>query len=199
MTALATAIGKQLARPTGWRGRLVGAAMRVANRRATALAIEALAVAPGNAVLDFGCGAGDAIPCLSRRARDGQIYGIDHSADMIAAAARRHAHATFHCASFTALPLPAASVDRVLATNVAYFWYDDGAVLDEIRRVLRPGGRLSVYVTAASALRRAGLGNSGTHRLFDRYDLARILGPRAKVENVDAGFGVAGLIGTLWL
>ena len=90
MIALSRALGSQLARPRGLGGRLVAGAMRIANRRPTALAIAALDVRPGDAVLDFGCGAGDAIPALRAAARLGPVVGIDHANDMIVAARRRH-------------------------------------------------------------------------------------------------------------
>lgn len=171
--------------------------MRVANRRPTRLAIEALDVQPGDSVLDLGCGTGDAIPALMAAAGSGRLHGLDHSRDMIATAARLHPEATFHRAPFTAIPLRDGSIDRVLAANVAYFWQDDRAVLAEIARVLRPGGRLALYVTMEDALRRIGLGDSGTHRLFTCADLRAMLGPRARITSVNAGFGVSGIVAIL--
>ena len=197
MNAFAAALGQQLARPSGIGGRLVGQAMRIANRRATRLAIAALDVRSGDTVLDLGCGTGDAVPALSAAADGGRVHGLDHSQAMIDAARHRHTDVIFHCASFTEIPLPDASVDRLLATNVAYFWHDDRAVLTELLRVLRPGGRLALYVTTADSLRRIGLGSSPTHRLFNAATLRTMLGPAATIATVDAGFGVAGMIATL--
>ncbi|MEG3170314.1 methyltransferase domain-containing protein [Sphingomonas sp. LB3N6] len=197
MTAFAAALGRQLASPSGLGGRIVGQAMRVANRRPTRLAIDALGVRKGDVALDLGCGTGDAIRALSAAAGCGHVYGLDHSPDMLDAAGRRHPAATVFRASFTEIPLPEASVDRILAANVAYFWHDDRAVLAELMRVLRPSGRLALYVTTAGSLRRIGLGDSGTHRLFDEADLRAMLGPTAMIATVDAGFGVAGLVATL--
>lgn len=197
MNALAAALGRQLARPSGVAGRLVGQAMRIANRRPTRLAIAALDVHSGDTVLDLGCGTGDAIPALSAAADGGRVHGLDHSQAMIDAARRGHVDAIFHRAPFTEIPLADASIDRILATNVAYFWHDDRAVLAELLRVLRPGGRLALYVTTADSLRRIGLGSSPTHRLFTAATLRAMLGPAATIATVDAGFGVAGMIATL--
>ncbi len=170
--------------------------MRLANRRATTLTINALAVQPGNVVLDLGCGTGDAIPALVAAAGGGIVHGLDHSLDMIAFARRRRPNAVFHRASFDRIPLKSGSVDRVLAVNVAYFWRDPSA-LAEILRILRPGGRLAVYVTEGAALQRVGLGTSGTHRLFDADTLEIELGSKALIRSINAGLGVRGLIATL--
>ncbi len=196
MNPLAATLSRQLANPSGAGGRLVGQAMRVANRRPTRLAITALDVRPGDSVLDLGCGTGDAIPALTAAAGAGRVYGLDHSQEMIASARRRHPGAILYAAPFTDIPMPDESVDRILGSNVAYFWHDDRAVLNEIRRVLRPGGRLAVYATTGDSLRRIGIGSSETHRLLTATDLKTMLGPTADVTTVNAGFGVAGMIAT---
>lgn len=196
MNPLAATLARQLASPSGVGGRLVGQAMRVANRRPTRLAVTALDVRRDDSVLDLGCGTGDAIPALTAAAGAGRVYGLDHSQDMIASARRRHPRAIFYAAPFTDIPMPDESVDRILASNVAYFWHDDRAVLGEIRRVLRPGGRLTVYATTGDSLRRIGIGSSGTHRLLSAADLQAMLGPAAIITSVNAGFGVTGMIAT---
>src|SRR4051794_18374634 len=98
--------------------------MRLANRRPTMLAIGALSVEPGHSVLDLGCGAGDAISTLQAAAAHGNVTGIDHAPEMIARAVRRHPAASFACCRFTEIPFAPKSFDRVLATNVAYFWHE---------------------------------------------------------------------------
>lgn len=197
MNAVASALGRQLARPTGVGGRVVAQAMRLANRRSTALAIAALDVRAGNAVLDLGCGPGDAIPALQAAAASGTVHGVDHAEEMIALAKQQHPQALFSVADFNALPFPSASFDRILATNVAYFWKDDQAILAELARVVRPGGRISVYVTETAVLRRIGLHETGTHRLFTPDQFREMLGSTATIRAVDAGLGVRGLIGTI--
>ncbi|MES3153292.1 class I SAM-dependent methyltransferase [Sphingomonas faeni] len=194
MNPLAATLARQLASPSGTGGRLVGQAMRVANRRPTRLAITALDVRRGDTVLDLGCGTGDAIPALTAAAGTGRVYGLDHSQDMIASARRRHPGAAFYAAPFTDIPMLDESVDRILASNVAYFWHDDRAVLGEIRRVLRRGGRLAVYATTGDSLRRIGIGSSETHRQLTPADLQVMLGPAAIITSVNAGFGVTGMI-----
>jgi ubiquinone/menaquinone biosynthesis C-methylase UbiE len=166
------AFARQLSNPSGLAGRIVGRMMRVANRQPTRLAIEALDIRPGEDMLDLGCGPGQAAALMLPLARPGRVCGIDQSPVMIDQArqlnrdAIRTGDAAFAVAGFDALPYPDASFDGVLASNVMYFWHDTAPVLAEIRRVLRPGGRLSIYLTSAETMSSWKLAGAGTHRLF---------------------------------
>ncbi len=198
MIALSAVLGRQLREPAGIGGWLIAQAMRLANRRALALSLQALGVRAGDAVIDLGCGAGDALlPLRLAAGPTGQVYAFDHAVAMVAAARRRHPGVCVTRGDFATLPLPDGSIDRILALNVAYFWSNDRRVLTEIRRVLKPGGRLVVYVTDGDALRRIGLDRTGTHRMIDRLGLTAMLGPEARIEGVKAGPGVRGWIGLL--
>jgi SAM-dependent methyltransferase len=52
------------------------------------------------------------------------------------------------------LPFPDATFDRVLTVNTVYFWPDLQAALAEIRRILRPGGRLVIGIRDPKQMRR---------------------------------------------
>lgn len=174
-------IGNQLRHPSGALGWAVGRAMAWLNARPYALAVAALALEPVDEVLELGCGPGQGIRLMRTAARRGVVHAVDHSRVMLAQAYARnrraiHAgRARLYRAPWQELPLPDASVDKVLAVNVAYFWHDADAVLREVRRVLRPSGLLSVYVTDVSAMRRWRFAEPQTHRLFDRDALAAML------------------------
>jgi ubiquinone/menaquinone biosynthesis C-methylase UbiE len=118
-------------------------------RRAVFDRLVALAgIAPGERVLDIGCGTG----YLSRRAAaaagpDGQIVGIDPSAAVVEyARSVSPAQCLFHIAEGHRVPEPDESFD-VAVSSLAIHHIDPGQRADtfaEIFRLLRPGGRLFV-------------------------------------------------------
>lgn len=199
-------LARQLSNPTGFAGRLVGRMMKMANREPTRIAVEALAIQPGESVLDLGCGPGQAAAFMLPFARPGTVTGIDQSDTMIQQARRDNRRAMaegqmdFQIASFEALPFHAERFDAVLASNVMYFWHDARQVIAEIRRVLKEGGRLSVYLTSAQSMQSWGFAEAGTHRLFDPEDVKAALlasgfaDADISVDTVPIGKGVIGIL-----
>ncbi len=187
---------------------MAGRLMSLLNARPYALAVAALALEPADEILELGCGPGQGIRLLAAKAPRGVVHAIDHSATMLAQAharnrrAVRSGRARLYRSRWEALPLPDRSVDKVLAVNVAYFWHEAEAVLREVRRVLRPGGLMSVYVTDAAAMRRWRFADPQTHRLFDRDALAGLLrsggfaDAAIAVRPVHVVPGVMGLVAT---
>jgi SAM-dependent methyltransferase len=100
----------------------------------------------GRRILDAGCGAGPLLAAL--RDRGAFVTGFDQSAAMLALARRRLGDdADLRVAELGApLPFPDGGFDDVTASLVLHYLEDWGPALDELRRVLRPGGRLIVSV-----------------------------------------------------
>jgi arsenite methyltransferase len=104
----------------------------------------------GETVLDLGSGGGiDVILSARRVGPTGTAYGVDMTDEMLALAQRnaRDAGVTnvhFLKGIIEAIPLPAASVDVVISNCVINLSTDKQAVLAEIARVLKPGGRVGV-------------------------------------------------------
>jgi arsenite methyltransferase len=104
----------------------------------------------GETVLDLGSGGGiDVILSAKRVGTTGVAYGLDMTDEMLALA-RRNAHeAGVHNVHFLKgvieqIPLPADSVDVVISNCVINLSTDKPAVLTEIARVLKPGGRIGI-------------------------------------------------------
>jgi arsenite methyltransferase len=104
----------------------------------------------GDVVLDLGSGGGiDVILSAKRVGPGGVAYGLDMSDEMLALARKNAAEAGLKNVYFLKgmieqIPLPADSVDVVISNCVINLSVDKAAVLTEIARVLKPGGRVGV-------------------------------------------------------
>jgi ubiquinone/menaquinone biosynthesis C-methylase UbiE len=143
---------RQFGHPRGVAGRLAGWVMahRHSNRERNRWAVSVLDVGPADRVLEVGFGPGRAIAELSRHAVRGRVYGVDHSAVMVEQASRRNRRAIragrveLTHAEVDRLPRFGEPLDAVLAVNSLGFWPDPVARLQELRRLLRPGGRIAL-------------------------------------------------------
>ena len=100
----------------------------------------------GRRILDAGCGSGPLFAAL--RDRGAVVTGFDKSAGMLELARRRlGASADLRVADLGGpLPFPDGRFDDVVASLVLHYLEDWGPPLAELRRVLKPGGRLLVSV-----------------------------------------------------
>lgn len=134
-------------------------------------AVETLDVAPGDHVLEVGCGHGVAVSLLCERLTSGRITAIDRSPKMIALAERRNReHVDAGRAVLQAVALEDADLgderfDKVFAFNCAPFWLQPQAALDTVGRHLAPGGALHVFWDAR---RSQGTGRDLAELLADR-------------------------------
>jgi ubiquinone/menaquinone biosynthesis C-methylase UbiE len=111
--------------------------------------IDLARIRPGESVLDVGCGTGTLALAAKRRVgQAGRVVGIDASPAMVARARRKAAKAgadlAFEVAIAEALPFSDAEFDAVLSTTVLHCLPEDARrqSIHEMRRVLKPGGRL---------------------------------------------------------
>ena len=113
--------------------------------------IELVAIAPGEAVLEVGCGTGEiAMRAKARTGPSGMVAGIDPASEMITAARQKAARARleidYRVAVIEALPYEAAAFDVVVSSMMWHHLPEDlkPRAVAEMRRVLKPGGRLVV-------------------------------------------------------
>lgn len=101
--------------------------------------LDLLAPAPGERVLDLGCGTGSLTRAIADRGA--HVLGVDASADMIAEARRAHPDIEFMVARGETLPFDGEF--DALFSNAALHWMAEAErVARSMLRALRPGGRL---------------------------------------------------------
>ncbi|NED97640.1 class I SAM-dependent methyltransferase [Phytoactinopolyspora alkaliphila] len=112
-------------------------------------AVDQIQVAPGQRILEIGCGRGVAISLICDRLETGLVSGIDRSSTAVEAASALNARhlasglATLRTVSLEDLQPPGLAFDTVFAVNVNLFWVrPPGQELEKIRRMLAPGGTL---------------------------------------------------------
>jgi ubiquinone/menaquinone biosynthesis C-methylase UbiE len=140
----------QFARPTGFPGWLVGHLMALKNKERSEWVISLLDIRPDDHVLEIGFGSGVDIRRAAAIALNGRVAGIDHSEEMVRQARRRNAAAIragrvdLRQAAMPALPYAGGSFDKVFSINSVQFWPDVVGGLQEVRRVLKPDGRIAI-------------------------------------------------------
>ena len=107
---------------------------------------EELRLRPGSTLLDLACGKG-AYGLLIARKAGTPLIGVDFSAQALTEARAQAArmgvsNASFRVGELTATGLPDASAEAVLCTDAIQFPDEPASAYDEIRRVLKPGGRV---------------------------------------------------------
>lgn len=105
---------------------------------------------PGETVLDLGSGAGfDAFLAAKSVGKEGKVIGVDMTQEMIKKAKKNAdkmgiGNVEFRLGEIEKLPVFDNSIDVVLSNCVINLSPDKRAVLGELFRVLKPGGRISI-------------------------------------------------------
>ncbi|HLO32459.1 MAG TPA: methyltransferase domain-containing protein [Anaerolineales bacterium] len=145
-------LNSQFAHPAGWLGRLVGMILALKNRERNAWTISMLAIEPNDHVLEIGFGPGQAIQEVAKLAPDGFVAGIDLSETMVRQASKRNASAIrsgrvlLKQGAEAPLPFEDNEFNKVFAVNSMQFWSNPMAGLQEVRRVLKPSGRVVITI-----------------------------------------------------
>jgi SAM-dependent methyltransferase len=121
------------------------------------VALERAALRPGERAIDVGCGCGTTtLELAARVGATGRVLGIDLSLPMLSRAreriaAARIAHAVLELGDAQRFPFAAGAADLVFSRFGVMFFADPAAAFANLRKALRPGGRLAFVCWRALA------------------------------------------------
>lgn len=145
-------------------------------------------VTAGQFALDVGCGPGALTKVLAQRLGPAAVVACDPSEPFVQECRARHLGVEVRQGRAEELPYPDASQDLVLAQLVLHFVSDPQAAASEMRRVLRPGGRVAACSWDAV---------EGMEMLRHFWDAALTLDPTAPDEAA-LRFGTPGELAQLF-
>ncbi len=107
--------------------------------------LQALEPQAGERILDAGCGTGFALTRLLARHDTFELTGLDASPDMLEQARTRlPAAVQLIRGDLTEMPFATERFDAVITMNALHFLDDPAQAVDELKRVIKPGGRLVI-------------------------------------------------------
>ena len=139
------------AHPRGRMGRMMLRFMNFGHAPLTNWGLSLLSFHDKMTMLDIGCGGGATLQRLLKHSKDAKVYGIDISEESVAKAKKVNADVldkqVFVCqGSAEKLPYEDGMFDVVTAVETVYFWPNLPQCLQEVRRVLKPGGRFAIMI-----------------------------------------------------
>ena len=163
MSVVRSVLLRAFGRPKGVLGRLGGIIMARTNQECAAWVIDLLAIHRNDKVLEVGFGPGVGIRLLAGLASAGYVAGVDASGEMVQQATARNANVIqsgrvdLRHGSVESLPFENNTFDKALAINSMQMWPDAVGGLQEMRRVMRSGGRVALGFTPYSGQPDSGL------------------------------------------
>ena len=134
--------------PRGLTGFLVGQDMQQQHRPETLWTLDLLDVRPDQTLLEIGSGPGLLLGKIAVQLTSGRVFALDLSRSMVRMARLRNLihllRGTLRVDQGDAMKLPyhVGQFDSIVSVHSIYFWPEPAQVLQECRKVLRPGGKL---------------------------------------------------------
>jgi ubiquinone/menaquinone biosynthesis C-methylase UbiE len=138
----------QGSKPSGWLGRFNLWRMNSSHSKLTDWGLRHISIDTHDTILDIGCGGGRTVAKLADIAKQGKVYGIDHSEESVAASKKYVAQyialgrVEILNGSVSQLPFPNNMFDLVTAVETHFWWPTLPSDTREVLRVLKPGGTL---------------------------------------------------------
>jgi ubiquinone/menaquinone biosynthesis C-methylase UbiE len=172
-------VAAQLRKPEGEAGKQVGLRMNTGNELMNRAAIAALAIEPGDNILEIGMGNGYFVKDILQYP-DVTYSGCDYSLTMVEEAIAlnpelvKTARAAFLLAQAHTLPFKDQTFSKAFTVNTIYFWEDPARELGEINRVLQPGALLVIAIRPKHSMQNYPFVQYG-FRLFETAEVQNLL------------------------
>jgi ubiquinone/menaquinone biosynthesis C-methylase UbiE len=187
ISSLLPQIYERLWRPLG--ARLLMGAAGPDTQEEHRIAMDMLALSPGDIVLDLACGPGNFTRSFAEAVGEGLVVGVDASRTMLTRAVSdtRAANVAYMRGDACALPFADDAFDAVCCFAALYLIEEPISALEEIVRVLAPGGRLALLSSCHRGPLPAGAADAVVRRLtgvriFARDELTEALRARGILE-----------------
>ncbi len=144
----------QCRKPTGWFGRLLLRDFNRHHSKVTDWGLNHISIQKHDTILDVGCGGGRTVHKLAGIATDGKVYGIDFSEESVTVSRRTNkqwiamGRVEILPGSVSRLPFSDHMFNLVTAVETHFFWPDLVADMQEVLRVLKPGGKVIIIAEA---------------------------------------------------
>ncbi|MCR5479443.1 MAG: class I SAM-dependent methyltransferase [Ruminococcus sp.] len=134
---------RQFGKPKGAMGRMLSRVMTVSNKKMHKAVLSQLG--EFSQLLEIGFGSGSQLDMISKKFPHKRLFGIDISQEMLERAGQRlGSKAKLSLCDCSKTNFADEQFDVVISTDVCYFWQDPQAVLEEIKRITKPSGRLII-------------------------------------------------------
>lgn len=141
-------ISKQLKEPKGYLGLYIGYWMNKLNEGMYQMVFDHLDTTNSKSILELGIGNGKFLFEIAKKNQTIHFSGIDISKTLLRKAKKnnsefiKNGQVNILYGNVNAIPYADSSFDSIYSTNTIYFWENPAAVLEEIKRVLKPNGKL---------------------------------------------------------
>jgi ubiquinone/menaquinone biosynthesis C-methylase UbiE len=173
---------RQFRKPSGWFGRVIGNRMAEGNVYDAEWTVSLLDIQPEHHILEIGFGPGVSTRYAAEKATKGFVAGIDHSETMVQTARQRNSEIIqagrmdLKQGDVASLPYPNETFDKAFSIHSIYFWEKPIECLQELRRVLKPGGLLAITIQPKDKWNELQQRESSLRTLYFSADLVTMFG-----------------------
>lgn len=162
---------------------IFGSKEKEAHQKLMAWIVSHIDLWPEDQVLEVGFGLGTLLQLASRHVTKGKIIGVEISPAMVKAAKELNAKAVragrmeIIQADANSLPFENDQFDKVFAVNVVYFWEDLTETVNELCRIIKPGGIIALYLAPRILLEDMKKHRFGAFTMHAAEDVVAVLQP----------------------